>query len=109
MTAQSLVKCPECGGTGQYGVRLLKCHATGRAEIAHGACAVCRGSGRVTYQRLEWLGEGRRIQRHRTAQKLSLNEFALMHGISPRDLNEIEHGRADPSSLSVAISAAPLP
>jgi hypothetical protein len=91
--------CPECHGNGRQTISGFVCGTkpqAGRVEIR---CSTCRGRGIVPDEMPRWREQGCVITTIRQVHDRSAREFARELGISPRDLNEAEHGRIDPSPI----------
>ena len=91
--------CPECHGSGRQTITGFVCgpqHQAGRIEIR---CSTCKGTGTVSDQTPRWREQGCVITTIRQVHDRSAREFARELGVLPRDLNEAEHGRIDPTAI----------
>jgi len=86
--------CPQCQGTPTHAA--IICGPNGCRETAL-SCDFCGGFGIVAVEAAERYRKGRALREERV-HKLGLTEEQYAHilgGISARELNDIEHGRAD--------------
>jgi hypothetical protein len=93
-TPEDWVACEECGGLGW--VRVATIH---RPQPHRTLCNACLGVGRLPPEKARWRDIGRAHREARVARKESLGEAAVRLCIPPQQLNDIEHGRADPTAL----------
>ena len=84
-------QCPSCSGSGRF---------WGFVETTRGgtsgtfACRQCDGAGQVDDERAELLRLGEAMRDHRHAHNQSLRQVALLLGVEPRHLSQVENGRA---------------
>ena len=91
--ADGAVPCPCCCGK-PSGVVVVN----GRAHIP--ICRACNGAGTVPHRDAEWFRVGDRHRIARVMRGESLAASAARLGVASWDLNEMEHGRADPKVLA---------
>jgi uncharacterized Zn finger protein len=93
-----MMTCPDCSGTG-YTVALVKyqggCFDGGCLE-ARLICRRCNESGSVTEQQHEAYKRGKAMREDRRRRRVSMHEEAERLGLSLKDYNDLEHGRAQP-------------
>src|SRR5277367_1387207 len=84
------VVCPECGGAkSSYAVA---CGDRG-CKTGVRACEFCRGEGQVSSDADERWHAGRAMRDARVKQGRTQQQKAARLGISPMELNDLEHGR----------------
>lgn len=67
--------------------------------VTHITCTACHGSGEVDERIALWVKIGGTHRTWRVAQHEGLAACAERLGINDRDLNDMEHGRSDPTPL----------
>ena len=84
------VVCPECGGAkSSYAV---SCGDRG-CQTGVRACEFCEGEGQVSSEAGERWRAGKALRDARVKQGLTQQQEAERLGISPMELNDLEHGR----------------
>jgi hypothetical protein len=84
------VVCPRCDGA-KAGFAIV-CSAS-RCRTGMRACDFCKGEGEVSSEAAERWREGRTMHDARVKHGLKQQQEAERLGISPIELNDIEHGR----------------
>lgn len=88
--------CPDCRGAG------LLCALVDAPKVRglrHITCQRCKGSGEINPTAEFWTGIGGMHRTWRVAQHEGLAACAERLGLDVRDLNDMEHGLADPATL----------
>jgi hypothetical protein len=88
--------CPDCSGNG-FNSALVD--GPNNRGLTHIKCSACDGSGEVEDLDPGWVLIGTTHRTWRVAQHEGLAACGERLGIDPRNLNDMEHGRADPSVL----------
>lgn len=88
--------CPDCHGNGFNSALIDGPAARG---LTHITCGRCNGAGDIDLGAEMWLKIGSTHRTWRVARHEGLAECAERLQIDPRDLNDMEHGRQDPSPL----------
>jgi len=97
------VVCPECGGAkSSYAV---SCSDRG-CETGVRACEFCKGEGQVSSDAGERWRAGKAMRDERVKQGRTQQQEAEWLGISPMELNDIEHGRRSLDELKKPTIAA---
>ena len=91
-----LIQCPDCQGAGAVagiacglnfgGVRTLPCFR-------------CRGERSISAEQLAWMRQGEAMRLDRIRENCGGRERARMLGITPLELNAVEHGKVDPKEV----------
>jgi len=84
------VVCPECRG--EKGGFRVTCGSRG-CETSTFDCEFCKGEGQVSAEANGRWQKGRELREARKQQGMTQCEQALILGISPIDLNDVECGR----------------
>lgn len=89
------LRCPGCGGKGQ-----TLCHVDGIrdgkrfGETRFLACSTCGGDKEITLEHHERIVVGELRRADRKSRLVGLREEAANLGITPKELSDIENGRA---------------
>jgi hypothetical protein len=81
--------CPSCGGA--KGGEAVVCGG-GRSQVRTVECSFCRGTGRVSADRVALWQGGRRRRDDRVARGVTLREEAKRLGITAAKLSALERG-----------------
>lgn len=90
-------QCPRCHGKGTFAA-FVDTATDGWYDPAI-KCDLCKGTGSIAAQIVEWLEIGRAHYERRIARDESIMECARRLGIRAAELSSMEHGRADPARL----------
>lgn len=103
---EARMTCPDCNGAGAHTAIGIACGSVGcESGIRSFRCSTCIGTGVVPDVMASWRAEGAAIKAIREECDLSQRELARHIGVSPRDLNEAEHGRIDPARVLASARA----
>jgi hypothetical protein len=89
--------CPDCKGRGKIAAFIDT--ADGGWFDDSLTCSRCKGLGAVSPEQETWTHIGGTHRTWRVAQFESYAECAKRLGVSPAELSNMEHGRADPTIL----------
>lgn len=87
-----MIQCPACAGEGFFGGFV----AGWEVPLQ---CGQCQGSGQIPEAQADWFPRGRSHAMERVARDESQMECARRLGVTPREVNDMEHGRTDPARL----------
>jgi DNA-binding XRE family transcriptional regulator len=97
--------CPDCNGVGDVFGTAVMCGPSGGTLRHWHPCTSCRGTGDVPDETPQWRMAGLELRILREGVDLSVRELARHLGVSPRDVNEAEHGRIDPAKVLASARA----
>lgn len=90
----AMVKCPNCNGHGNMqGFRMGQ---DMRCSYGITRCSVCKGTKEITAEREHRIRLGEALRSDRVSRHLGQREEAERLGITPKELADIEMGRALP-------------
>ena len=89
--------CPRCDGKGSNPAFVHT--ESGSYYDPELKCDLCKGTGKVSDQTLQWLSAGKRHRDDRVARDESIMECSRRLGIRAAELSAMENGRADPARL----------
>ena len=96
-----LIQCPDCRGSGA--VTGFACGFNDAGDIDGGVhtmpCFRCKGERGIPAEWEDWIRQGEAIRTDRIRERCSGRERARMLGITPRQLNDVEHGKVDPAAV----------
>ena len=90
--------CPICAGSGVIGPACIDT-VLGGFWRKSAECSTCGGEGVISDLIARWIERGGKMRVERIRAKVSLRQRAAELGVTPRVLNDMEHGRQDPFSL----------
>ena len=100
-TSTRLIQCPDCHGSGA--VTGFFCGFNDAGDINGGVrtlpCFRCKGERGIPAEWGDWIRQGEAIRTDRIRERCSGRERAKMLGITPRQLNAVEHGKVDPAEV----------
>ena len=90
------IQCPDCRGSGA--VTGLAC-GPNVSGIRTWPCSRCKGTGVISVQMALWLRMGEALRTDRIRENCGGRERAQMLGLTPLQLNDVEHGKVDPTEV----------
>ena len=97
----NLIQCPDCRGSGA--VTGFACGYDAAGEISGGVrtlpCFRCKGERGIPAEWAEWIWQGEAIRTDRIREHCGGRERARMLGLTPLQLNDVEHGKVDPMEV----------
>ena len=67
--------------------------------IATLPCFTCKGERAIPTEQAEWIRQGEAIRTDRVREHCGGRERARMLGLTPLQLNDVEHGKVDPAAI----------
>lgn len=95
---QDWPECPACQGRANGPAFILREGGSSMYDPLH-PCGTCTGLGRLSPERAAWRNRGQRHMQARRARLESLADCAQRLGLTPVQLSDMEHGRANPEGL----------
>ena len=92
----NLIQCPDCRGSGT--ATGFVCSRTS-GSFRTMPCSRCKGAGTISVQMALWLRMGEAIRTDRIRENCGGRERARMLGLTPLQLNDVEHGKVDPMEV----------
>ena len=92
----NLIQCPDCRGSGNH--TGFVCSPTS-GSFRTMPCFRCKGHRRNLGQMALWLRMGEAIRTDRIRENCGGRERARMLGLTPLQLNDVEHGKVDPMEV----------
>ena len=92
----NLIRCPDCRGSGS--VTGFACGPAG-GGIRTLPCFTCNGQTTITTEKAEWRRMGEAIRTDRIRENCGGRGRARMLGLTPLQLNDVEHGKVDPAAI----------
>ena len=94
----NLIQCPDCRGSGSVtGFACSPSRGTGGVRTL--PCFTCNGQSTITTEKAEWRRQGEAIRTDRIRENCGGRERARMLGLTPLQLNDLEHGKVDPMEV----------
>ena len=90
------IQCQDCRGSGK--MTGLAC-GPGVSRFSTWPCSRCKGAGAISVQMALWLRMGEAIRADRIRENCGGRERARMLGLTPLQLNAVEHGKVDPMEV----------
>ena len=88
------IQCPDCRGSGA--VTGLAC-GPNVSTWGEWRCSRCKGTGVISVRMALWFRMGKALSADRIREHCGGRERARMLGLTPRQLNAVEHGKVDPT------------
>lgn len=89
--------CPACKG--RKGNVVLAKQTDGPCRPMQLPCYLCKGTGQVSDEQLDWIKLGQKLREDRMARDESSREAAKRLGLHPVEYSRMEHGQEDPNTL----------
>ena len=92
----NLIRCPDCQASGA--VTGFLCGPAG-GGVRTLPCFRCKGERLIPAEWADWIRQGEAIRIDRIREHCGSRERARMLGITPLQLNTVEHGKVDPKTI----------